>query len=99
MHREAGHDDREGAVGIGQALDRALLPGNIGEALLDGERVGALQHCRGHIDAGGMSQMGREGADDDAAAAGDIEQRIAGARLSRVDDHFERRLARDRRGG
>jgi hypothetical protein len=66
---------------------------------LGSEGAGALQHRRGHVDAGGVPQIGREGADDDAAAAGDVEHRVVRAGPRGIDDHLQRGLVRDRRGG
>ena len=71
-------DDRERAVRAGQARDVALTPGDVGDTLLGGEVARALQHRPRHVDAGRMPDERGKRADDDAAAAGDIEHRVIG---------------------
>ena len=80
-------------------LDLAFLPRDVGDALLGGEGTGALQHRRRRIDAGGMPYMRRESADHDATAASEIEERVVRPGPRGVDDQFQGRLVRDRRGG
>ena len=99
VHGEPGDDDRKGAVRVGQVGHVALAPCDVGDALLGGEKAGALQHRRGHVDPGRVLDVRGKAAHHDAPAAGDIEHRVAGAGLGRLDDHPERAGVGNRRGG
>jgi branched-chain amino acid transport system ATP-binding protein len=77
VHGEPRHDDVEGAIGIGQPADVAAVPGDVLDPLLGGEVSRAVQHRRRHVDAGRMLHVRGERAHHEAAAAGDIQQRIA----------------------
>ena len=78
VHREPGHDDRERAVGIGQGGDVFLSPADVGEPFFDRERAGAVEHRRRHVDTGRVPDVRGEGANYDAAAAGDVEHSVVG---------------------
>ncbi len=99
VHREPRDDDREGAIGVGQVRDVALLEADIGEALFVGQQTGPFEHCRRHVDAGRVLHMRRETAHDDAAAAGDIEHGVVGGCRGGFDDQPQGAGVGDRRGG
>ncbi len=88
MHRETRDDDRKRAIGVGQGGDVAFAPADVGDGLFRRQRPGAVEHRRGHVDAGRVPDMRCEGANHDAAAAGHVEHRVGGARRRRVDDHL-----------
>jgi hypothetical protein len=58
---------------------------------------GLLQHRRREIDAGGVTHGLGEGADDETAAAGDVEHRVVGAGPAELHDEAQRRLVLDGR--
>ncbi len=99
VHGEAGRDDREGAIGPGQRGNVALPPGDVGDALFRRQKPRPVEHGRGHVDTGRMPHMGGKAADDDAAAAGDVEHRIRGAGSGGVDQQLQGRRIGDRAGG
>ena len=78
VHGEPRHHDVERAIGIRQRADIALVPGDVADPLLRRMLPRAIEHRRGHVDAGRMPHVRRESAHHDAAAAGDIQHRVAG---------------------
>src|SRR5206468_2017395 len=58
---------------------------------------GLLEHGRREVDAGGVAYRLGEGADDESAAAGDVEHGVVGTGSAELHDEPERRLVLDRR--
>ena len=99
VHRETRDDDGETVVLERQRIYVSLPPLDVGQPLLRREPLRLLEHCRGHVDTGRPAHMRGEGADDDAAAAGEIENRIVRSRPSGLDDHPQRVRVGDRGSG
>ena len=90
MHREPGHDNFERAVRIGQRGDVTAIPRDVANPTLRCVLARPVQHRRGHINPGRVFHMRREGADNDPAAARDIQHRIARRWRRRLNDHAQR---------
>ena len=68
-------------------------------ALLGGVHPGPVQHGRREVDAGGVPHHPREGAHDEAGAAGDVEHGVGGAGAGELHEQPQRRLVVDDGGG
>ena len=97
--REPCGDDREAAVIVRQRIDIALPPGDVRDAFVRGQLAGPVEHRRGHVDPGRFANMRGEGADDETRAAGHVQQAVARTRPGGLDDHPQRLLVGDGRGG
>ena len=60
----------------GSAVDVTLPPFDVRQPFLRRQHTRLVEHRRGHVDAGRLPHMRCECAHDDAAAAGDIEDRV-----------------------
>ena len=94
---EARGDDRERRVRPRQRQHVALMPGDVREALRGGMGSCPVEHGRRDVDAGRVADDPREGGDDEAGAARDVEHRVVRSGPAALDDQLERRLAADAR--
>src|SRR6266511_134016 len=72
-----------------------MPPADVGEPLFGLERPRARDHRRREVDAGRVTDDPREGADDEAAAAGDVEHGVLWPRAGELDDQAERLFVLD----
>ena len=77
VEREPGRDDGEAAIRIRQGRHVTAVPARVRQTLLRRGLARGVEHGRGHVDPGGVAHVRREGASDEAAAAGDVEHRVA----------------------
>ena len=99
MEREPRGDDREAGVVVRQRIDVALPPGDVRQTLLGRELARPVEHGRSDVDPGRFPHIWRKGADDEAGAAGHVEQTVVAGGPGGLDDHPQRLLVGDRRGG
>ena len=79
-------DDAECAVGERQRQDVADAPAHVGQALIALEYLGLLDHRGGEVDARRVADDAGKGADDVAATARHVEDRVSRARAARLDE-------------